>query len=80
MMKNFGIEMAPWKTGVEFGLDRWRGFGYVEGPFWPIAIDWLIRPYNIASPVYLAASDIWAALFHQLGIVGNPMRRNQGRI
>jgi hypothetical protein len=35
---------------VEFGFDRSRGFGSVRDQFWPIAIDWPIRPYNIASP------------------------------
>jgi hypothetical protein len=34
---------------VEFGFDQSRGFGSVGGQFWPIAIDWPTRPYNIAS-------------------------------
>ena len=51
LMMSFG----PWGVPpnvmncVEFGFDRWRGFGSVGGPFWPIAIHLPTRPYNFAS-------------------------------
>jgi hypothetical protein len=34
---------------VEFGFDRSRGFGSARGQFWPIAVDRLTHPYNVAS-------------------------------
>ena len=49
------MSFGPWGVPpnvmncVEFGFDRWRGFGPVGGPIWPIAIHLPTRPYNFAS-------------------------------
>ena len=50
-MMNFGPEGVPPNVMncAKFGLDRWRGFGSVGGPFLPIAIHLPTRPYNFAS-------------------------------
>jgi hypothetical protein len=34
---------------VEFGFDWPRGFRSERGQFWPIAVDRLTHPYNVAS-------------------------------